>query len=140
MFVGIAPWVLYGVGLRNIEGRPVPPVFASLGVEEEIAVARMVRSRSSRISVEPISPWSYLLGIASADPDALGSGTFAASLVARRYNLTHLETRTTMGWHLSGAALTIWLTRYWTADQVVAAVAQIALEDAAKETGASRAH
>jgi hypothetical protein len=29
-------------------------------------------------------------------------------------------------WHLSGAALTIWVTRNWTTDQIVTAAAAIA--------------
>ena len=45
--------------------------------------------------------------------------------VARSYNATHLDDRRMLWWHASGAALTIWLTRNWTQEQILAAAARL---------------
>jgi hypothetical protein len=48
-----------------------------------------------------------------------------AWVIARNYNGSHLKNRRMIFWHLSGAALTIWVSRNWTAEQIVAAAAAI---------------
>lgn len=132
----LAPWGLYELGLRNITGRPVPPAGPPFSEEDELLLRHLIRAQS-RISVEPISPWDYVMIIASADPQAVTGGIEAASLVARSYNLSHLKRQQTMWWHLSGAALTIWLTRNWTSDDVLRAAVAIAAQEATRR--ASRA-
>jgi hypothetical protein len=54
---------------------------------------------------------------------AAANGLNAASFVALHYNARHLKNRRSTWWHLSGAALTIWIARHWTSDQVLSAAA-----------------
>jgi hypothetical protein len=63
---------------------------------------------------------------AKDDPEVMGRGADAAWLVARNFNASHLARQGSAWWHLSGAALTIWLTRHWTPDQVLQATATLA--------------
>jgi hypothetical protein len=127
--IWLTPWGLYELGLRNITGRPVPPSSSSFSEQDELLLRKLIRAES-QISVEPTSPWDYVIAFSSADPRAVSDGTKAASLVARSYNLSHLKRQQTMWWHLSGAALTIWITRHWTSDDVLRAAAAIAAEEA----------
>jgi len=53
--------------------------------------------------------------------DGAAGSIDAASLVAQHYNARHLADRHSITWHLSGAALTIWITRHWSSDEVLCA-------------------
>ncbi|MEJ1966761.1 MAG: hypothetical protein WDO56_36540 [Gammaproteobacteria bacterium] len=75
-----------------------------------------------------------MLAIASDDPRALEGGAKAAWIIARDYNMSHLRRRETLWWHLSGAALTIWLTRNWTSDEIL----RVASEKARQATARHR--
>ena len=41
------------------------------------------------------------------------------------FNAEHLKFKRTSWWHFSGAALTIWVTRNWTTDPLMATVAAV---------------
>ena len=119
------PWIIYFAGLSNIAGRPLPVQTAAVAT----SVAKLQRDLrvDGPIQVEVISPWSYVVGLMSENPISHAeSGTRAAWLIARHYNADHLVNRKMIWWHISGAALTIWITRHWTSAQVVATAAAIA--------------
>jgi hypothetical protein len=65
-------------------------------------------------------------GILRKATTVLDSGSHAVWLIARDYNSKHLKNRKMSFLHLSGAALTIWVSRNWTTDQIVTAAAAIA--------------
>jgi hypothetical protein len=123
----LAPWGLYELGLTNIEGRPAAPVAPKVGPEDDALLQRVFKTHSS-ISVTPISPWGYIVSLAmdTSTESTRESGAAAAWLIARDYNASHLKNRWSICWHLPGAALTIWLTRNWTSDQVVKRAAELA--------------
>ena len=127
--VWLTPWAFYAVGLANVEGRPVAPHVERLAEEDAALLQREFRA-GYRASVERMSPWSYVRAFASDDPIQSfdETGVFAASLIAQDYNYTHLRNRRTLWWHLSGAALAIWLTRNWTSDEVLTAAARYVRE------------
>jgi hypothetical protein len=127
LVVLLVPWGLYQWGLSNIDGRPVPPHGTVLSVEDDALLRRHLHAHSS-ISIEPLSPWRYVAALimSGREQSLLGSGADAAWLIARNYNSSHLKDRHTIYWHLSGAALTIWITRHWTADQILAGAADLA--------------
>ena len=127
LVVLLAPWGLYEWGLSNIDGRPVPPHGTKLSAEDD-ALLRHHLNTDSRIPIEPLSPWKYVAALVMSDREQspLGNGAYAAWLIARNYNSSHLKDRHTIYWHLSGAALTIWITRHWTADQILAGAADLA--------------
>ena len=125
VLVLLAPFGMYLVGLGNIEGRPIPPTSTTNAVENGIELQRALRLKTP-IVVRPSNPWIYVGQILDDQgrlfiPDA---GTYAASLVARTFNRNHLKNRQMLWWHLSGAALTIWITRNWRTDEIVSAAAE----------------
>jgi len=123
----LAPWGLYELGLSNIEGRPNPPPEHLVSTDDDALLRRVLRAQHG-ISVVPLSPMSYFASLFEGRPkvSAEDSGADAAWLVARNYNASHLKSRRSIWWHLSGAALTIWITRNWTPDQVLSRAAEIA--------------
>jgi hypothetical protein len=123
----LLPWGLYGVGLANIDGRPSAPTGPPISLQDDELLRRELRAQHG-ISVVPLSPAGYFvsLSMANTKESAEESGADAAWLVARNYNASHLKNRRSIWWHLSGAALTIWITRNWTPDQVLSRAAEIA--------------
>jgi hypothetical protein len=120
-----APWGLYELGLTNIDGRPMPLSGRAPTLDDDLLL-RSVFRMSQPISVHPLTPWSYALdGARSGSMSSTGAAE-AAWLIARHYNAEHLKNRHMLWWHLSGAALTIWITRNWTADQIVLTAAELA--------------
>jgi hypothetical protein len=114
--VAAAPWVLYWKGLSEIEGRPTPATHAAT-TEQIDGMLKKLRLTQS-VQIRPSSPYSYLLQGGANDPSAR-----VAWVVARAYNVQHLSNR--RFWHLSGAALTVWLTRNWTPSELITAAAQL---------------
>lgn len=123
VLIALAPLGLYALGLSNVASRPTPPLSTHPTPADHALLARTFRT-SKPITVEPLSPWAYV-SIILEDPKRVPAegGVDAAWVVARQYNANHLEHRTSTWWHLSGAALTIWITRHWTSDEVLSAAA-----------------
>ena len=117
------PWALYAFSLAQIEGRPVPPQAASLSADDLSELGRRYRIEGAP-NVTPLSPWIYLKALLTSDlKDLAERGTAMAWAVARQHNGTHLSDR--FYWHPSGAALTIWITRSWTQEQIMSAALRI---------------
>jgi hypothetical protein len=73
-----------------------------------------------------LNPWTYAASLVTKNTDFRSDdGSTAAWVIARNYNSSHLKDRRMTFWHLSGAALTIWVSRHWTSDQIVTAAAAI---------------
>jgi hypothetical protein len=116
------PLSLYWSGLANIEGRPQPTTSKDIAADRTILQEKF--GSSAPIVVPVLNPWTFVWSLCSvAVPDV---GASALWVVVRNYNYTHLRKRRMSWWHLSGAALTIWVSRHWTPDQVVASAAAIA--------------
>ena len=121
----LAPAGLYALGLRNVNGRPSPPASCHPTLTDRVLLEHAFRM-SQPITVKPLSPWAYVNFILEDDSrDAAAGGVAATSLVAQHYNVQHLKDRRSIAWHLSGAALTIWITRHWSADQVLCAAVDV---------------
>ena len=114
--VAAAPWALYWKGLNEIEGRPTPATQAATAEQIDGLLQKLRLTHPVR--VRPMSPYSYLLQGGTSDPSAR-----IAWVVARSYNVKHLSDR--RYWHLSGAALTVWLTRNWTLTELIATAAEL---------------
>jgi hypothetical protein len=125
VLVSILPIGLYGVGLLNIEGRPEPPIQTS-NLAADTAYLEQAFRRREPIAVRVLNPWTYAASLVTDDTDpSSDDGSIAAWVIARNYNGSHLKNRRMTFWHLSGAALTIWVSRNWTAEQIVTAAAAI---------------
>jgi hypothetical protein len=105
-----------------VDGRPNPPPSSNYLTPADRALLERTFRVTKPITVERLSPWAYVTFILE-DPKrtAAASGVEAAWIVAQHYNARHLERRSSIWWHLSGAALTIWITRHWSSDEVLCA-------------------
>lgn len=129
------PWGMYELGLSNIDGRPTPLNGDSPTDEDNLLLRRILKTSRS-ISVQPLSPWSYARDLVTSGPSSSSNaGADAAWLIARHYNAGHLKNRRSLWWQLSGAALTIWITRNWNSDQVVVTAADLARRDLRRVEG-----
>jgi hypothetical protein len=128
------PLSLYWSGLANIEGRPQPTTTKDIAADRALLQEKFLSS--SPIVVAVLNPWNFLWSqhVDVKTPDV---GASAVWVVVRTYNYTHLRKRRMSWWHLSGAALTIWVTRHWTPDQIVASAAAIARSWPPKPAGLS---
>ncbi len=121
--IAAGPWLLYFAGLWNISGRPALP--AQLLPVEEAALIWDELREIGPVQVKRIGPWDYALEFAAAVPMKGIPGARAAWLVAQGWNTDHLASRRMSHWHLSGAAMTIWVSRNWTTEQILAKVKEI---------------
>ena len=111
--VVVVPPGLYWLGLNNIRGRPAPPEHTT---RNDYDLLQDLKGRRST-TLERLSPWTYPFRVEAETP--------AVWLVARNYNVDHLAHCNGLWWHLSGAALGIWISRHWSQDQVVAGAAAV---------------
>jgi len=114
-----APGFLYLVALWGIDGRPVPVDDAS--VVEKLAIAgwRACGERGP-ITIKPDNPWAIAGRLLTNEYPDDSPGRRASWAIARNYNNEHLSSYAS--WHPSGVALTIWISRHWTARQIAATV------------------
>jgi len=113
-----APWLLYWFGLSQIEGRPTAAAHTATA-EQMDGLFRRLRLPQP-VQIDPISPYTYFLQ--GAHPS---SGTRVAWIIAGSYNAGHLRDRRMLSWHLSGMALTVWLTRNWTPTELIAKAVEL---------------
>jgi hypothetical protein len=118
------PLGLYWLGLSNVEGRPEPPT-QMREIAADTALLGQYFNNESPIVVRVLNPWSYLGEMRPVLPVPRLNGSHAVWIIVRNYNGSHLRNHRGIWWHLSGAALTIWVTRNWTTDQIVTAAAAI---------------
>jgi hypothetical protein len=121
------PMGLYMLGISNIQGRPEPPIETNHITADTVLLQQTFRSPSP-VSIHVLNPWTYAATLLNEDPKdiRLDTGSHATWLIARDYNSKHLKNRWVSSWHLSGAALMIWLSRNWTTEEIVTAAADIA--------------
>jgi hypothetical protein len=112
------PALAYTVGLFKIDGRPVP-ASPSDYARADLEAAWLRCGDRSPLTVVPLNPWGYTAKLFWGTTGFEGSGQLAAWQVVRYYNYDHLP-RGMSWWHLSGAALTIWVTRHWSGEQIAA--------------------
>jgi hypothetical protein len=123
--LALGPWALYEIALSNVEGRPALPATQTLPTEEKQAIWESLKERGP-IGIERLTPHAYILMFLEYHEPVPGANV--AWFVARDHNSRNLRRRSMGWWHLSGAALTIWLTRNWSTGELLAKVAEIRRE------------
>ena len=114
--VAAAPWLIYWIALGKIESRPRHATH-TVTADEVDSLCKRLRI-SQPIQIDPSSPYSYILGGARGT-----ASTRIAWIIASSHNAEHLSDH--RYWHLSGAALTIWLTRNWTPTELIARAVEL---------------
>ena len=116
-----APWLIYWAALWNVEGqlaRPRPPYLSKERTQRLWACLGQKRP----VFIQSKSPPAMAIGFLTGNISAVQtSGDFVAWQVARHHNLSHLKNNKGIYRHAAGAALTVWLTRNWSADEILTA-------------------
>jgi hypothetical protein len=118
----LSPWLLYEAGLLNVVGRPSMSPVKKIAKTDAIAIWSELKE-SGPIRIERMTPYSYVKSLIKEEP--MSSGANTAWYVARDYNTSNLRNKKAIWWHVSGAAMTIWLTRHWSADELLAKAGEI---------------
>lgn len=114
-----APGLIYEAALGSIDGRPQAGAAPALNAEQRQWLRCELRA-DDRPGPPITNPWAYVSLLTSDDLFENSYGDQLAGIVARNYNATHLQQARALQRHLSGAALTIWVSRHWTQDQMEA--------------------
>lgn len=121
--VAASPWLAYGAGLANVAGTPDAPQARYL-TPAELEPLHLRLRKAGALTVPRLSPLDYAMAL--VDPERLSSGGVAvARFVAADYVRAHARWRAPAALRLSNGALTVWLTRNWTSDQIVLRATEI---------------
>ena len=130
---GTAPFVAYWIGMENAVGRPVVPQI-HYAQKDALAVWQM-RKEALPISLRPISTWHwYELIWCSLDDDQPGDfltcgtsypGLRASGFVAKEYLIKNMKRSGLIWRYLSRAAITVWITKNWSKDDLVAELVRL---------------
>ena len=119
------PGIVYAIGLAKVHGRPTP-ADPTLYSQAAIAAAWQQCRETQPVKVKASNPWRvarrFLLGAPlSADP-----GERSAWRIASTHNASN-PVGNNLWWHTSGVALTIWVTRHWSAEEIGATLVRDSL-------------
>lgn len=110
VFIGSLPGICYLLGLASIQGRPQPVV--------AVGVDRTACAVPARHQKDGIDPWRYATALWMPGTVHLSPVQRDAATIAAGYLLGRPRTGVAR-WHLANAALTVWITRHWTVEQIV---------------------
>lgn len=113
----LSPWLAYEAILLGIEGRPTRPVPLA-SVDQQAAVWQLARGHGP-LRVESLNPYGFVWRFFSAEVSGTPGETLAY-WVAREH-IWAQPRRSMLWWHASNAALTIWLTRHWSGEELASA-------------------
>ena len=117
----LLPGVIYAVGMLKVHGLPTPADPAAFD-RKLLAATWMACREAPPATVHPLNPWGVTARLLLADLRAK-PGERAAWQIAKSHNISH-PVGSNLWWHTSGSALTIWITRNWSADQISATLAR----------------
>lgn len=116
-----SPLGLYWLGLNGVDGLPQKPLLLA-SKEQQLLVWRDARGDGAP-RIGAMNPYSFVITLLvdenpSAPPDQLIVWRLASS-----YLVDHQRNKGMGWWHLSVAALTIWLSRNWSSEEILSAAA-----------------
>lgn len=121
LLVVSSPWWIYVWGLSRVEGRPERPVVMA-SAEDQARVWKFARGEGAP-QVESINPYGAAIDFWRGDLRP-PPGERVAMWVARSHLMDQQRSAGMLSWHGSYAALTIWLTRNWTAEELMTAASR----------------
>ena len=126
LLVLAAPLILYAWGLSTVDGRPQRPVQMASSVEQSRIWKQAGGSEPT--VVKKMNPYGFF-GRYLDDHYRAPSGEVAAYWIARAYLLEHRREPGMGAWHGGAAALTIWITRNWSTEEILTVAAQTVSAD-----------
>lgn len=120
LFLSASPALLYLWAISKVQGRPTPPTSTADSRQAEFSRCRLGETGAPEIV--PDNPWKwggrFALAAWSNTPRTPPVGTFAAQEIAKDFRSN--QSTGHRDWHVTTAALTIWVTRHWTANDALA--------------------
>jgi len=123
----VFPLCLYWLGLSGVEGRPEKPRQLA-SIEQQSMIWMRARGTGTPF-VSADDSYTYLASIFFVQSKRAQPDRLVTWWVARDYLATHKRHNGMGWWHLSGAALTIWLSRNWTAEEILSGAVQLQKSD-----------
>ncbi|MEO6276581.1 hypothetical protein [Roseateles sp.] len=114
----LSPWLLYELGLSRFDTMPAKPA-QMVTAEQQAWVWRLVHG-TGQPKLERMSPYGVAWRLVSGDQPSVTPGETLAYWMARDY-VWRLPRRNMSWWHLTTGAMTIWLTRNWSAEELASA-------------------
>jgi hypothetical protein len=111
----LSPGIVYCIGLWNTKKLPQPETAPTVYSAQELAVWKYLEKTDS-VVLEPQNPWTILWYVYRFPESPRGWRT--ASLIAM-HNEDQLRNTHMIWQHISGVAMTIWITRHWSAGEVL---------------------
>jgi hypothetical protein len=119
-FLLLLPGVLYVLAVLRVDGQP-KPADPSAYDPKTLMLAWTRCGETSSFSIQPLNPWIIAGRFIFGDARSQRPGELAAWQIARAHNVAH-QVGSNFWWHLSGASLTVWITRQWSAEQIAATI------------------
>lgn len=118
----LAPWGAYEIALARLPELPVrPQLLATQQQQDEIW---RKAGGEGPLVVEPTQPYAFVVALMARD--RVRPGEELAYWVARDHLRSLPREGGMLGWHLSNAALTVWLTRHWSPQELASAAYAVA--------------
>jgi len=121
-----APLMLYQWGLSNVDGRPQRPTHMA-STAEQARIWKQAGGAEPAV-VEPINPYGFFVRF-FVDSYRETASERAAYWIARSYLPEHRRGSTMLEWHGGVAALTIWITRNWSTEEILTVAAETVSAD-----------
>jgi hypothetical protein len=125
LLVALSPWLTYELVLSRFDTLPAQPARVATA-EQQAWVWELARGPGVP-KVAPMNPYRVLNDLFFTGPSPPSAGETLAYWVAREH-VRKLPRRTMASWHLSNAALAIWLTRHWSSEDLASAAYAIAIK------------
>ncbi|MBV8658331.1 MAG: hypothetical protein JO142_10955 [Burkholderiales bacterium] len=110
-----SPWCIYRYALGKVDSMPVAPAYRASPAEIQAVWARA--HGAGEPAIHPGTPYDYI-GLIFFDTEKDRQAEWnIVGRIATRYDDTHMRDKHHW-WHVAGAAMAIWLTRNWTAEQI----------------------
>lgn len=110
---------LYWLGLSSVDGFPQKPLQLASKEQQALVWKRAHGNGVPRISA--INPYSFAMTLLFKKDPGVHPEQLIVWWLASDYLIGHQRHKGMGWWHLSGAALTIWLSRNWTQEEILSA-------------------
>lgn len=121
----LAPWLAYEIALARLPALPARPQQLATPQQQD-EVWRKAGGEGALV-VEPMNPYGFVIALVARD--RVRAGEDLAAWVARDHLLAQPREGGMLSWHVSNAALSIWLTRHWSSQELATAACAVAAKD-----------
>ncbi len=118
----LAPWLAYEIALARLPALPARPQQLATPQQQD-EVWRKAGGEGALV-VEPMNPYGFIIALMARD--RVLPRERLAFWVSSEHLLAQPREGGMMGWHLSNTALSIWLTRHWSSQELATAAYAVA--------------